>query len=92
MYICRITSVSKIETNNAIFFFRAVVLCLTLQIVTTNLYFLSPFPKLKSIYSLYSFGRQGILLLISIYLILGLVARIFFIEKLQGPLKSFYAK
>ena len=92
MYMCRISSVSKIERISLIFFLGTIITLMVLFLVFPSFYFLRPFYYSGAIYSLYSLGRQSVLIILGIYLILGLLARIFFIEKLQGPLKSFYAK
>ena len=92
MYICRISSVSKIERNNLTQFFIAIRVAFVLYNLFPLLGSFSFLNKLNSAYSLYSNRRQIVLIILRIYLIFGLLARIFFIEKLEGPLKSFYVK
>ena len=92
MYICRLSSVSKIERTRFLPFLSLVFLSLVIYFILPMFNFLKLFSRIKVISSLYSLGRQNILIILGIYLILGLLARIFFIEKLQGPLKPFYAK
>lgn len=92
MYICRISSVSKIERNSLTQFFIVAIVAFVMYNLFPFLGSFSFLNKLNSAYSLYSSSRQIILIILRIYLILGLLARIFFIEKLEGPLKSFYVK
>ena len=92
IYICSISSVSKIEISGFVPFLFIISVSLLVYVIFPKFYFLGWVSRLKTVYSLYSLGRQGVLVMLGVYLILGLLARIFFIEKLQGPLKSFYAK
>ena len=92
MYICRISSISKIETERLL----NSLLALLSIFIFLKLFFSFKFnlrrSDFRSIYSLYLLRGQIILVLLRLYLIIGLLARIFFVEKLQGPLKPFYAK
>ena len=92
MYICRISSVSKIETESLLNSLLALVRIFIFLKLFFNLNLNLRRADFRLIYSLYSLRGQIILVLLRLYLIIGLLARIFFVEKLQGPLKPFYDK
>ena len=92
IYICRISSVSKIERTRFLPFVAFFTTMCLVFIIYPRPSFLKSSSNLETVYSLYLTGRQLILTILGIYLILGLLASIFFMEKLQGPLKSFYVK
>lgn len=88
IYLCRLSSFSKIETNKI----RLILLSVTLIIITrfflgqTSSWF--KFQRGRIISSLYFSSRFLIFLILGIYLIIGLLISILLIEKVKGPLKS----
>ena len=87
MYICSLTASLKVETNSMTWIIFGIIRLITIlslfQLVYIELNF-----NMHYLGSLYSNFREIIILLITLYLVLGLIVAVGLAKKFEGPLKN----
>ena len=88
IYMCRLSSFSKIERNKIWFLFILLRIFQLTSYIISKTSFWRKFQRLDAISSLYFSRRFFVFLVLGVYLIIGLLIRVFLMEKIKGPFKS----